>query len=136
MDPWLIIFCFKSFTHYFLVIVYVTWTQKLPDANLQIFYYYFYIRPTALISILIRSNDKMKNIFIYKPPRVFLQVSRPMFLTLRNAFNIILTDYYPSGWYKSNMAAVYNDLNSKIIITQQMLKIHSSFICLDPCFQP
>ena len=32
----------------------------------------------ALISILIRSNDKIKNIFICSPPRVFIHVSRPI----------------------------------------------------------
>ena len=51
----------------------------------------------ALISILIRSNDKIKKIFICNPPRVFIQVSRPMFSTLRNSFGIILNGYCQYG---------------------------------------
>ena len=51
----------------------------------------------ALISILIRSNDKIKKIFIFNPPRVFIQVSRPMFSTMRNSFTIILHGYCQYG---------------------------------------
>ena len=51
----------------------------------------------ALISILIRSNDRIKNIFICNPPRVFIQVSRPMLSTLRNSFGIISNGYCQYG---------------------------------------
>jgi hypothetical protein len=89
-----------------------------------------------LISILIRSNHSIRDIFLSKSHRDFILVSRPMFLTLRNLSNIVSGSYHPSNSLKSNMAAVHNEVNHKIIITQQALKIEISFWCLDPCFWP
>ena len=109
-------------------------SHGLRNCQMLIYIYLFAFFIFALISLIIRSNDKVKNIFICEPPIVFIQVSRPMFSTLRNLLNIIFTYYYPSGCYKSNMAVVYKNINSKIIITRQILNIHS-FMCLDTCFQ-
>jgi hypothetical protein len=79
------------------------------------------------ISILIGSNHSIWNIFLSKPPRDFILVSRPMFLTLRNLPNIVPGSYHHSNSMKSNVAAVHNEVNHKIIITQQALKIETSF---------